>query len=82
MTLFLLLMGPKNAFSWATSCSLREASRIEQSIAHPKPGNDCRIYKSSQHLHWSDIACSLDLITLYHMFVQAYSQRSKQALQI
>ena len=41
--LFLVLMGPKNAFYVAMDCSLHEASRKEQSIAPPKPGNDGRI---------------------------------------
>ena len=41
--LFLVLLGPKNAFFGAMDCSLREASRKEQSIAPPKPGNDGRI---------------------------------------
>ena len=59
-----------------------EASRIEQSIATPKPSNDGRIYESSSQLHWSDITGILDLITLYHMFMRADTLRSKQALQI
>ena len=80
--LLLVLMGPKNAFWGAMDCSLREASRKEQSVAPPKPGNDGRIEESSRRLHWSDITGSLDLITLYKMFTRADIQRSKQALQI
>ena len=34
--LFLVLMGPQNAFFGAMDCSLREASHNEQSIAPPK----------------------------------------------
>ena len=63
-------------------CSLREASRNEQSIAPPKSGNDGRIEESSRRLHWSDITGTLDLITLYNMFTRADIQCSKQALQI
>ena len=61
---------------------MREASRIEQSIAPPAPSHDSRIYESSRQLHWSDITGILDLITLYHMFMRADTRRSKQALQI
>ena len=74
--------GSKQCSFGAMDCSLREASRIEQSIAPPKPGNDGRIYGSSRHLHRSDITGTLDLITLYHMFMRADIQRSKQAFQI
>ena len=63
-------------------CSLREASRKEQSIAPPKSGNDGRIEESSRRPHWSDITGTLDLVTLYNMFTRADIQRSKQALQI
>ena len=80
--LFLVLMGPKNAFLGAMDCSLREALRKKQSIAIPKSGNDGRIEESSRRLHWSDITGTLDLITLYNMFTRADIQRSKQALQI
>ena len=80
--LFSVLMGPKNAFSGAMDCSLREASRKEQFIAPAKSGNDGRIEESSKRLHWSDITGTLDLITLYNMFTRADIQRSKQALQI
>ena len=80
--LFLVLMGPENAFFGAMDCSLREASRKEQSIAPPMPGNDGRMEESSRRLHWSDITGTLDLITLYNMFERAHIQRSKQALQI
>ena len=62
--------------------SMREASRIEQSIGTPKPSNDGRIDELSSPLHWSDIAGILDLMTLYHMFVRADTQHSKGALQI
>ena len=75
-------MDPKNAFSGAMDCSLRGASRKEQSIAPPKSGNDGRIEESSRCLHWSDITGTLDLITLYNMFTRKDIQRSKQALQI
>ena len=78
----MVLMGPKNAFFGAMDCSLREASRKEQSIAPSKSGNDGRIDESSRRLHWSDITGTLDLITLYNMFRRADIQRSKQALQI
>ena len=80
--LFLVLMGPKNAFFWAMDCSLREALHKEQSITPPKSGNDGRIEESSRRLHWSDITGTLDLITLYNMLTRADIQRSKQALQI
>ena len=80
--LFLVLMRPKNAFFGAMDCSLRQASRKEQSIAPPKSGNDGRIEESSRRLHWSDITGTLDLITLYNMFTRADIQCSKQALQI
>ena len=80
--LFLVLMGPKNAFFGAMDCSLREASHKEQSIAPPKSGNDGRIEESSRRLHWSDITGTLDLITLYNMFTRADIQCTKQALQI
>ena len=80
--LFLVLMGPQNAFFGAMDCSLREASRKEQSIAPSKSGNDGRIEESSRRLHRSDITGTLDLITLYNMFRRADIQRSKQALQI
>ena len=80
--LFLVLMGPKNAFFGAMDCSLREAPRKEQSIAPPKSGNDGRIEESSRRLPWSDITGTRDLITLYNMFTRADIQRSKQALQI
>ena len=75
-------MGPKKALFGAMDCSLREASRNEQSIAPPKSGNDGRIEESSRRLHWSYITGTLDLITLYIMFTLADIQRSKQALQI
>ena len=74
-------MGPKNAFFGVMDCSLREASRKEQSIAPSKSGNDDRIEESSRRLHGSDITGTLDLITLYNMFRRADIQRSKQALQ-
>ena len=80
--LLLVLMGPENAFLGAMDCSLREASRKEQSIAPSKSGNDGRIEESSRRLHWSDITGTLDLITLYNMFTRADIQCSKQALQI
>ena len=80
--LFLVVMGPKNAFFGAMDCSLREASRKEQSIVPPKSGNDCRIEESSRRLHWSDITGTLELITLYNMLTRADIQCSKQALQI
>ena len=78
----MVLMGPKNAFFGAMDCSLREASRKEQSIAPPKSGNDGRMEESSRPLHWSDITGTLELITLYNMFTRADIQCSKQALQI
>ena len=80
--LFLVLMGPKNAFLGAMACSLREAPRKEQSIAPSKSGNNGRIEESSRRLHWTDITGTLDLITLYNMFRRADIQRSQQALQI
>ena len=80
--LFSVLIGPKKAVSGAMDCSLREASRKEQSIAPPKSGNDGRIEESSRHLDLSDITDTLDLITLYNMFTRADIQCSKQALQI
>ena len=66
--LFLVLMGPENAFLGAMDCSLREASRNMQSIAPPKSVNDGTIEESSGRLHWSDITGTLDLIKLYNMF--------------
>ena len=73
-------MVPKNAFFGAMDCSLREASRKEQSIAPSKPSNDGRIYESSRHLHCSDTKGTLDLITWYHMFTRTDIQRSKQGI--
>ena len=80
--LFLVLMGPKNASFGAMDCSLRRAPRKERFIAPSKPGNDGTIEESSRRLHSSDIAGTLDLITLYNMFRWANIQRSKKALQI
>ena len=80
--LFLVLMGPKNAFFGAMDCSVREASRKEQSIVPAKSGNDGEIEESSRRLHWSDITGTLDLITLYNMFTRADIQCAKQALLI
>ena len=80
--LFLVLMGPRNAFLRAMDCFLREALRTEQSIAPSKSGNDGRSEESSRRLHWSDITGTLHLITLYNMFRRADIQRSKEALQI
>ena len=80
--LFVVPMGQKNALIGAMDCSLREASRKEQSIAPPKSGTDGRIEESSRRLHWSDITGTLDLITLYNMFTRADIQCSKRALQI
>ena len=73
--------GSKKAVFGAMDCSLRGASRKEQSIAPPKSGNDGRIEESSRCLHWSDITGTLDLITLYNMFTRADIRCSKQALQ-
>ena len=78
----MVLIGPKKAVFGAMDCSLRKASRKEQSIAPPKSGNDDRIEESCRRLHWSDITGTLDLITLYNMFTRADIQCSKQALQI
>ena len=76
------MLGPDGSKKCSFWGSLHQASRKEQSIAPPKPGNDGRIYESSRHLHWSDITSTLDVITWYHMFTRPDIQRSKQALQI